>query len=173
MISLPAGLEFVVDVSVMCDAGQSESDRQKACREVLGAIRRGHRIAWSDQLEDEWRRQRVQPQFARQWLVEMERRQRVRRVGQVEPAAASAAVGTLADGHERKGPMAKDLHLVEAALMADRVVISNDNRARGHFRWLLAQVQGAWGVAWANPTEPADACLSCLNSGAFSKTNFR
>lgn len=55
----------------------------------------------------------------------------------------------------------KDLHLIEAALAADRIVISLDDNARAFFR-----VDAAKEVVWVNPVDQGGHAICWLRQGA-------
>jgi hypothetical protein len=55
----------------------------------------------------------------------------------------------------------KDLHLIEAALQADRIVVSLDENAR-----ILLQVQELNTIMWVNPVSEHRRIQSWLEQGA-------
>jgi hypothetical protein len=59
------------------------------------------------------------------------------------------------------GAVQKDLHLIEAALVTDRIVISLDDNARASFR-----VDAAKEVIWVNPVAEGGHVIYWLNKGA-------
>jgi len=57
----------------------------------------------------------------------------------------------------------KDLHLVEAALATDSVVISTDDEARSAFSAIASRGVGELrNVAWLNPASEANETSQCL-----------
>jgi len=62
--------------------------------------------------------------------------------------------------------MEQDVHLVEAALVTDRIVVSTDNSARRLFS-VLAERHGLLRtVVWVNPAENPDRLVQWLEKGA-------
>ena len=69
----------------------------------------------------------------------------------------------------RKQAAEKDVHLIEAALGTDRLVASQDERARGIFREASRGVRELKPIVWVNPTLPADDPIGWLRNGAPSE----
>lgn len=67
----------------------------------------------------------------------------------------------------------KDIHLIEAALSSDRVVISLDEKARSLFREAAAGIKILADVVWVNPDGAEDHCLSWLKAGAWPDVNLQ
>jgi len=66
----------------------------------------------------------------------------------------------------RKQAAEKDAHLIEAALATDRLIASQDERARGIFREASRGVRELKPIVWVNPTLPADDPIGWLRNGA-------
>ncbi|HXA68113.1 MAG TPA: hypothetical protein VNV82_23325 [Bryobacteraceae bacterium] len=62
---------------------------------------------------------------------------------------------------EQRAAMPKDLHLIEAALQADRIVVSLDENAH-----MLFQVQELNSIIWVNPVSEQPRMQSWLEQGA-------
>lgn len=116
-------------------------------------------------LKDEW--DRHQSLFASRWLTAMVSRRRVsfedapvaaRMRREIERAAAPNAQGLRA--------LRKDFHLVEAAIAADRTVVSLDEAVRELFRTAAATVAAIQKVVWVNPSRTAENPLGWLRDGA-------
>ena len=61
----------------------------------------------------------------------------------------------------------KDIHLLEAASMTDRRVISSDDRtARKIFGLVAGEVQGLRDVLWVNPVQPEEKAIEWIADGA-------
>ena len=65
----------------------------------------------------------------------------------------------------------KDVHLIEAALGTDRLVASQDERARGIFREASRGVRELKPIVWVNPTLSADDPIGWLRNGARSEAH--
>jgi hypothetical protein len=65
--------------------------------------------------------------------------------------------------------MIKDLILIEAALAADRIVISLDESVRGHFARASHSIDELKNIVWVNPEKQRDRPLWWLQQGAASE----
>ncbi len=65
-----------------------------------------------------------------------------------------------------KRAVLKDAHLLEAALQADRIVISRDEEVRVLFRQCCPAVKEIRNVLWANPEIEAEEVVPWLEGGA-------
>ena len=110
-------------------------------------------------LRDEWRRH--QSLFAAQWLAEMRSK---RKVEEVEDLPNE----TLRREASPKKSVQKDLYLVEAALNADRIVISLDELARTELALPTAAE-----VMWVNPVLGGGHVIYWLNRGADAVEDWR
>ncbi|HAE81912.1 MAG TPA: hypothetical protein DDW33_14090 [Ktedonobacter sp.] len=66
----------------------------------------------------------------------------------------------------KRDAMFKDIHLIEAALQADRIVISMDETVRGYFREVTQKVVELRQIAWVNPCKSEETALEWLQDGA-------
>jgi hypothetical protein len=97
---------------------------------------------------------RHQSLFAARWLADMQSRGKVEDIAYVRNDELRAeAPGTVS--------AQKDLHLVEAALVTDRIVISLDDRARTEL-----SVPAAAEVMWVHPVDEGGHVIYWLRSGA-------
>jgi len=103
-------------------------------------------------LRAEWKQH--QSLFARAWLAEMTSKGKVEAIPHIENEQLRAeAPGTRS--------AQKDLHLVEAALATDRIVISLDETAR-----VELSVPAAAEVMWVHPVDEGGHVVYWLNKGA-------
>jgi hypothetical protein len=143
---------LVIDASVASAAGFTMKPTSRRCREFLQAVLRiSHRVAMTPLLRAEWNSH--QSLFAARWLAEMTSKAKVVAIADVlnqelraEAPAASAQ---------------KDLHLIEAALATDKIVISLDDRARTELSVLAAAE-----VMWVHPVDEGGHVIYWLNKGA-------
>jgi len=118
-----ASRRLVIDASVASAAGQTMAPASRRCREFLQAVLRiSHRAAMTPLLREEWKRH--QSLFARAWLAEMTSKGKV----EATPDVQNDQLRTEAPGTRSAQ---KDLHLIEAALATDKIVVSLDDTARG------------------------------------------
>ena len=60
----------------------------------------------------------------------------------------------------------KDLHLVEAALETDHIIISRDETARALFQEASEEIGGLKRIVWINPTHEEEHVKDWLSKGA-------
>lgn len=158
---------LVIDASVMLAAGglEAKAGQSKVCRDLLLAVRRiCHRAVLTEEIQQEW--DRHQSRFASEWRVSMVK------LGKVDPLATQAdvdlrqAIREAAPEEKVAEKMLKDVRLIEAAQLADGIVISLDDNARDHFARIAARVSELSKVIWVNPAKEPDGCLSWLERGA-------
>ena len=110
-------------------------------------------------LREEWKRH--QSLFAKAWLAEMTSKAKVENIADIpNEELRSQAPGTRS--------AQKDLHLVEAALATDKIVISLDDLARAEL-----SVHAAAGVMWVHPVDEGGHVVYWLNKGAEPRDEWR
>lgn len=158
---------LVVDASIVGQGdGNPTHQPSKKCREFLEAIRSiCHRVAMTPDIRDEWSRH--ESRYARTWRLKMislrtkvidirsQENQDLR--SEIEKAAPDAHIARI---------MLKDVRLIEAALVADRIVVSLDDKARGHFANASHRVPVLQTIVWINPNVKTNKFLKWLEEGA-------
>lgn len=156
---------FVIDACVVRAAGTADKPVSSACREfLLQVLRICHRVALSPEISEEWKRHRSR--FSRRWRLSMEARKKVVQMnpGIHAPLRACIRAAMLNPADQRE--VEKDAPLVEAALLADQIVVSIDDVARAHFRGLAAHTGLLHAVRWVNPVEDSEGLLAWMNRRA-------
>ena len=67
---------------------------------------------------------------------------------------------------KQKAIVIKDVHLIEAAIATDRLVASQDERARRAFGNASANVSELKQIVWVNPTQDEEKPIDWLRDGA-------
>lgn len=117
---------LVVDASLAASAGRTIVPTSYRSREFLAEVLKiSHRIVMTGELAAEWRRHETL--FAARWRAEMRSRGKIVDIEGIQNDEVRKQV-RLSQAVE------KDLHLVEAALATDRIVVSLDDRAQGDLR---------------------------------------
>jgi hypothetical protein len=157
---------LVVDTSVARSAGGRNAThaRSVACRDALEIMRKSRLSAVvSPALLDEYDRQEHISKFFVKWLAAM------RSKGQIVTVDPPLHKGTRAAAQRHlpehtHAAVEKDLHLVSAALAADRRVLSDDDAMRGYPTILAENLRALRAVHWANPE--VAGCHDWLGRGA-------
>lgn len=151
---------LVIDASVLHASGESVHPTSRGCREFLEHVRDiCHRAAATEAILNEWSTH--QSKFAFGWRRAMYARRKIE-ILSVQPDEAMRnrlprPDLTVAE-HEA---LLKDIHLIEAALAADKIVVSLDDEARALF-----DVGSLSTILWVNPVRHFADCLAWLAAGA-------
>lgn len=151
---------LVIDASVAQAAGWSDHPESSASRHFLRAVLDiCHRMVLTPPLIEEWRRH--QSSYTRDWRKSMYARKKIQLLEAEENPGLRKRVLDPGAGAQLLEMRLKDLPLIEAALRADRVVVSLDEEARESFRFRELNV-----VTWVNPLRERDRIGSWLEDGA-------
>lgn len=106
--------------------------------------------------------------IATKWLRSMHAK---KKIDKIEPdellphAGLRNKISGCAATSKDRDAMMKDVHLVEAALATDKIIVSRDDTARELFSGASKNVGEIQKVIWVNPAEESDPC-SWLEKGA-------
>jgi hypothetical protein len=143
----------------------------RQCRVVLEVtLETGHTVVLSPEGSKEWRKHASG--FSRRWLVEMFARRQVLRVESGESLIGSR-LSRLPLSASALRAIAKDIHLLEAALATDRIVISRDEEVRRLFREACGEVREIRQVSWANPEIEVEGVADWVREGARAEAKRR
>ncbi len=106
--------------------------------------------------------------FARQWRTTMTTKSKIVWREQTETSKLRKRILSATAPSEQIA-VEKDLHLVEAALASDRIVISADDRMRNILARVGQKVDVLNNVVWVNPTNVAETAIPWLEAGAKSE----
>jgi hypothetical protein len=151
---------LVIDASVASAAGLAMKPDSRRCREFLqAALQISHRATMTPLLRAEWNRH--QSLFAARWLTEMTSKAKVEAIADVRNEELPAETPDTASAQ-------KDLHLIEAALATDKIVISLDDRAR-----MELAVHAAAEVMWVHQVDEGGHVIYWLRNGPLQLRNGR
>lgn len=159
------------------DPGRHTSRR---CRRILLAVFRiCHRLVLTDELREEWDRHRSR--FARRWLARMVAKDKVERPDVAQAPDLREDIDDFADGVSDefevivayRRAMQKDRHLLKAALAADEIILSLNEKDRRRFAEACDDIQSIRTITWSNPERDADNCLDWLKQGASPEPHLR
>jgi hypothetical protein len=149
---------LVIDASVARAAGGQHATHpaSKRCRDFLQTVLDVcHKAVVTPEIGAEWRRHRSR--FFQLWRVSMEARKKVwRAVCSEQLADVERVCGALATPGQQEVAR-KDLHLIKAALGADRIVVSLDDAAREVFSLAAQSCPELRTIYWVNPAHEDDA----------------
>lgn len=163
----------MIDASIAHSAGSGTAFDQTSinCREFLrGVLRICHKMVMTPKLQKEW--ERHQSNFSTDWRNSMESKGKVfwpevASIPSVTPDIELAARSLLGSSPGKVRGAVKDSLLVEAALAADKTIVSLDEKARGLFSDLIAEFAPLKEIVWVNPDRvDSEEPLRWLEKGA-------
>lgn len=156
---------LVIDADVARAAGERDVPRSRRCRRfLLRALEICHRMALSPELAAEWRKHASG--FTRSWLAQMRRKGKVVDVADPTRHELRARVAGAAASARDEQIVAKDFHLVEAALATDRLVVSMDETVRQRLASMATKFAELKPVVWVNPETDDSSAVEWLEAGA-------
>lgn len=161
------GKQIVVDTDIASSASnvQKLEKRPKQCCDFLIAIKdNNHFIVITDAILEEWKRHRSH--FTSTWLTSMYARKLVRIVEVPTDEQLRLKVEQSARDDGKRQAMLKDVHLVEAAMHADKIVASLDETVRLCFHETAATVVVLKHIVWVNPCKDEEQAIEWLERGA-------
>ena len=141
---------LVIDASIAYAAGTifSLDPRASSCRDLLEIIgRKSYKIVMYKELLDEWTSE--SSPFAQEWLVKMvTAKHRVIEILLPDREDLHEKVRDHAPGHRKAFEMEEDLHLIKAALVTDRTILSCDKEAQTLFAKLTKHAEELKPIVW-------------------------
>ncbi|WP_085523863.1 hypothetical protein [Tuberibacillus sp. Marseille-P3662] len=162
---MESGKNLVVDTSVSFSASKKIHPISSMCREfLLELFNSPNSLVMSDEIESEWRKRASK--FSLKLLGAFKRRRKVKYINNVRGVHNLRNVIGETKDRSRVGPMLKDVHLIEAALVTDQIVVSCDEKVRDHFYSISHKSEYLRLLIWVNPTKPNEEPISWLKDGA-------
>ncbi len=144
----PRSRLLVIDACVARSAGKTENPVSSSCREyLLEVLKICHRVAVTPDIREEWKRH--QSRFTRKWKVSMAAHQKPLRDIEIEPVKEWLNLPAFAPQH--RAAVEKDLCLLEAALGADRVIVTRDDALRKALGTTPQGIRLRDRIRWCNP----------------------
>ena len=151
---------LVIDASVAAAAGQTLHPTSRRSREFLGAVLKiCHRAVMSPHLIHEW--ELHESQFSATWRAEMRSKRKVVDVPGSRNSEVRTQLAAEALSPTLRRAAEKDLHLVEAAIETDRIVVSLDEGARE-----LLRMDATAKIIWVNAVAEGGRTIYWLRRGA-------
>lgn len=165
---------LVIDASVARAAGGEEATfpRSKYCRDFLNAILIiCHSAVMTSEIESEWKRH--QSKFARKWRRYMEGKKKICRSENTVNDKLRLKLDSIRVGNLDKEAMLKDMHLIEAALVTDKIVVSLDETVRRLFDASALILGDLKNTVWINPGIIEEKPVTWLEAGARNEKHRR
>lgn len=157
---------LVIDASVAKQSGGHGAPKpsSRACRAFLDSMLLSpHQLVMTSPIAIEWSNHAAG--YAKTWRVQMYSRRRVKKfVADEVPGMERRALSPLL-GEKQKAELKKDLHLVYAALAADQLVVSMDEKVRALLRKVAPKVVELARLGWVNPDTSEEQAIQWLGNG--------
>ncbi|MDJ0733578.1 MAG: hypothetical protein QNJ47_05740 [Nostocaceae cyanobacterium] len=160
---------LVIDASVARSAGGEDATYPQSvhCREFLKTVLDiCHQIVMTPDIKEEW--DKHQSKFARKWRIQMVTKKKFKFLNLSINNELWNQIEKLAKTDKQRGEMVKDLHLIEAAIATDKIVISlDDNTARKFFSQASQKIDELKNIVWVNPDKIVEETpIDWLKKGA-------
>lgn len=167
---------LVIDASVARSATLAENPTSISCRRFLEVVLNVcHKVALSREIEQEWQNvallirstaDEVRIRFLKDWMLAMQRRGKLLRPLVERDQSLRSKINRLGLPGNARQEIEKDLHLVEAALAHDRIVVSRDDSVHELLRSITGNCAEIRKVMWCNPVTLAGEVMAWLDKGA-------
>ncbi|MCI0388824.1 MAG: hypothetical protein MOB07_08680 [Acidobacteria bacterium] len=160
---------MVIDASVARAAGGPDavSPTSKNCSDFLQTVLVVcHQIVLTIEILEEWPKHKSR--FASRWLASMFARKKAKMIGSAEDQKLRDKIGQAARSEKPRAAMLKDVHLLEAALVTDEIIVALDETVRTLFIEVAISFGEIRNVVWINPDHTDEEPLRWLEDGAKS-----
>jgi hypothetical protein len=159
---------IVIDASVSYSASDLKPDADlvvRLCCETLETIQKyNYQLVFTEEIIYEWNKHSTK--FSRRWLRNMLERKRVVKISISEDKSISQKVNLVVTDIGVRKLILKDCHLVDAALAADRIVLSRDEQVKYHLCRYAEVILEIQQICWMNPADPDEKVVAWIKSGA-------
>ncbi|MGX4585518.1 hypothetical protein [Paenibacillus chitinolyticus] len=164
-------IQIIIDASVARSAGETNHPTSLNCRSFLQEFRAtNHKIYMTPKISEEWNKH--QSKFSLQLRTHLIARKRWVYVKDEENLEVREVIQRMAASEKVKKEVDKDIHLVEAAIKADNIVVSNDDKMRRMLGDLSIYSTELRNICWINPINEAEDSIGWLKDGC-KKENSR
>ncbi|MGE1234049.1 hypothetical protein ACQJ0G_01300 [Bacillus altitudinis] len=173
---------LIIDTSVVTSASDKKHDDEiesldkkespKKCSDFLNKfLQTENKLGLTQDLKTEWLNH--QSYYTLKVLSKTKEERRIIKIKDYEDVeGVRQKVNNIKD-KQRIGAILKDIHLLEAAILTDKLIISLDNKARSNFSHFYNCISNLPNVCWINPCDSQENALSWLDSkDKYSKERF-
>jgi hypothetical protein len=156
---------LVIDASIARSAGETQHPVSKCCRDTLVEILEVcHKIVMTQEIKEEWKKHRSR--FAATWLSSMVARKKLINVEAKDLKALFNVIDDMKFTEGQVIAIRKDFHLVEAALVTDKTILSLDNALKSLLRTASTNIPQFKQLMYINPTMENQEVLTWIRNGA-------
>ena len=156
--------QLVIDADIVNSASEAKYPISSTCRRFLDTVLDvGHHVVMTKAIREEWHRH--MSRYSKRWRRRMWVRKRVVKIiGERNETLRGRIDASVSQ--DQQAMVAKDVHLVEAALATDRLITSQDERVRSALRTASNNVGELKRIVWVNPTREDEKPIDWLRDGA-------
>ena len=156
--------QLVIDADIVNSASEAKYPISSTCRRFLDTVLDvGHHVVMTKAIREEWHRH--MSRYSKRWRRRMWARKRVVKIiGERDETLRGRIDASVSQ--DQQAMVAKDVHLVEAALATDRLITSQDERVRSVLRTASNNVGELKRIVWVNPTRGDETPIDWLRDGA-------
>ena len=162
----PKCLVIDTDIARAAGGGNVQREPSKSCRVFMDIMldHTQHKVVLTRAIQEEWNKH--QSIASLNWRATMIAQKRVCLIRVPADDELRAQVDQCASTENKRKAMLKDIHLIEAAHKADKIVISMDETVRQCFREITHQIRPLALIAWVNPCIFEEIAIDWLQNGA-------
>ena len=155
---------LVIDADIVNSASEAKYPISSTCRRFLDTVLDvGHHVVMTKAIREEWHRH--MSRYSKIWRRRMWARKRVVKIiGERDETLRGRIDASVSQ--DQQAMVAKDVHLVEAALATDQLITSQDERVRNALRTASNNVGELKRIVWVNPTRGDEKPIDWLRDGA-------
>lgn len=144
-------------------------DTSKICRNFLQILYEKTEICivMTKPISEEWKNH--MNKFSRKWIRWMHGRKRVVSPDQSFEPQLREKLEANEDLKEGLSIMLKDLCLIDAAIVTDKIMASLDDTSRYHFAKASLKIDEIGEITWINPSKKEEDSIKWILNGAMSK----
>jgi|WetSurMetagenome_2_1015567.scaffolds.fasta_scaffold120279_3 hypothetical protein len=167
-------MRLVIDVNIVHSTEGMECPHPTSvqCRTILTTIfENNHKIVISSDLRHECVRHATK--FSTIWYYQMKRNNLIEDIKNVRDESLRERILVCFPSEEVKKRVRKDIHLIEAALVTDKKIISNDLKERKKFKRISSSIIELEAIIWVSPNKNYEQIVEWLKRGASSDLALR
>ena len=162
----PKCLVIDADIARATGGGNTQREPSKTCRVFMDTMlnHTQHKVVLSRAIQEEWNKHQSISTLT--WRSTMIAQKRVCYIKAPADDGLRLKVEQCAATENKRKAMLKDIHLIEAAFQADRIVLSMDEIVRHCFQEITDRIRALKRIAWVNPYKSEETPIDWLKNGA-------
>ncbi|MGG0610957.1 hypothetical protein [Bacillus altitudinis] len=153
---------LIIDASVVTSASPKNGISKRSADFLDKFLETKNKLGLTEELKAEWLNHKSS--YTAKVLTKTKQEQRIIKIkGYEDTQDIRQKVHNIKD-KQRIYAILKDVHLLEAAILTDKLIVSLDNKARNNFSHFYNCINNLPNVCWINPCENSESALDWLDS---------